>query len=435
MKLLAKTLLSWQEPVLFAARIRDRRGWIWRAAIAGGIAAVMLLAFHADRVRGGRGPKFGTVQSVLFAAFIGVFLTSMLDATELNSQATISDDSVNVFGNAGVHMRMRTHALRDIQKARVHPPGESGYSFGILELFLRKGVDLIGIPKSLAPERVAEALHRAGIAVELPGWVPGPEPEQATAVRKPLEPVIAEATAFARIERLPEGETGQIVSPANNAIALTMALAPLLLSAMVFLGGAGIVLYRLAIQRRPASLDDAGLAVAAIGSLVGGLWFTSRFANLLPSLFIRRAARSAIELRPEALFNARDPEAIYVDVIPRERWGKVQLKDFSDCGLLKVDPLSRCVFFEGDLERWRIPAESLISVEVESYRAAGHVEGQGEGEWFATTVIRARTPEGEWEAPVAKCHVEFRPKNNALREANAVGLRDAIRALRPAAFA
>src|SRR3954447_1069156 len=75
MKWLAKPLLSWQEPVLFSVPTRDRRGWVWRGALALGIAAVMMLGFYADRAWGGRGLKFGPVQSIALAAFIGVFLT------------------------------------------------------------------------------------------------------------------------------------------------------------------------------------------------------------------------------------------------------------------------------------------------------------------------------------------------------------------------
>jgi hypothetical protein len=50
---------------------------------------------------------------------------------------------------------------------------------------------------------------------------------------------------------------------------------------------------------------------------------------------------------------------------------------------------------------------------------------------FFVTVIRANVGGELWEAPVSKCHVEFRPKNNRLREANALALRDLIRAIAP----
>jgi hypothetical protein len=151
----------------------------------------------------------------------------------------------------------------------------------------------------------------------------------------------------------------------------------------------------------------------------------------VPMLWLRGAARSVIEMRPDAVLDPRDPEVVFVDVIPRANWGKVMIKEFSDTGLLKVDELSRCLLFEGDQERWRIPAASLISAEVESYRPASHVEGQAGGEMFFVTVIRANVGGDVWEAPVSKCHVEFRAKNNRLRETNAQALRDRIRSIMP----
>jgi hypothetical protein len=432
MKWVAKPLLSWQEPVLFSARIRDRQGWICRGLLALGIAAGMMLASYAGRAWGGPGPKFGTVPAVLLWVFVGVFFTSMLDATSLNSTATISDDSVNVMGNAGVHFSFATYSLRDIRRARLKRPVETGRRFGILELAIGKGIVLIGIPATLPAEKIANVLHSLSVPVELAGWFPG----EATTpgAERAAEESLARATGLARIEKLPEGQAGTILTPRRNTIAVSMAMGPLVVSVLGFVVLAGVVLYHLKIQGHSATLVDGAMAAGALTSLIGGFWLTSRFANLVPSWYIRSAARSTIEIRPEALFDPRDPEAVYVDVIPREKWGKASLKGFSDCGILKVDPVRRCVLFEGDFERWWIPSDSLVSVEVESHRGAGHVEGQGEGEWFYTTVIRARTAEGTWEAPVSKCHTELRPKNNALRQSNATQMRDAIRALRPAAF-
>src|SRR5215210_6041672 len=110
---MARPLLTWNEPILFAARTRDRRGWMLRGLLALFIAGVMMFGFYADR-NWGRGPRFSIAGGVVFAAFIGVFLTALLDVTDLNRQITISDDSISSFGNAGTHMSMSTWALRDV---------------------------------------------------------------------------------------------------------------------------------------------------------------------------------------------------------------------------------------------------------------------------------------------------------------------------------
>ena len=59
----ARPLITWQEPWLFAARTRDRRGWLARAALVLLVYVGMMLGFYADKNWGGRGPKFSTAGS------------------------------------------------------------------------------------------------------------------------------------------------------------------------------------------------------------------------------------------------------------------------------------------------------------------------------------------------------------------------------------
>ena len=53
----SKRLLSWREPVLFAARTRDRRGWMLRGLLALVIFAAMMVGFSLDK-GGPRRPRF-----------------------------------------------------------------------------------------------------------------------------------------------------------------------------------------------------------------------------------------------------------------------------------------------------------------------------------------------------------------------------------------
>jgi hypothetical protein len=436
MKFFAKPLLSWKVPTLFAARTRDRRGWVLRSLLVLLIFGVMMLGFYADRNWGGRGPKFSPAGALLLAAFIGVFFAALLEAPDLNRQATISDDAISSFGNAGMHSTLDSWALRKILWVWLYPPTELGRSFGAMEIRTQRGGGRIGVPATLEMRRIAEVLHGQGVRVILPGWEPaaarpGSESEPESPVAAAMFPGTAIPAASARIERLGDDEAGQIVTPGRYRLCLALALGPLLVSVLTALVLLGYVLYRNRIQRAPATATDVAAGLGGVTLLIGGFWFTGRFGNLAPSLYLRSVARSVIELRPKALFNPRDEQAVYIDVVPRKNWGKVMVREFSDTGLLKVDEGSRCVLFEGDQERWRIPTTSLVSVDVESYRPAGHVEGTEPGEWMHATVIKARVADTIWEAPIRKCHVEWQPKNNQLREANALALRDAIRALRP----
>jgi hypothetical protein len=154
---------------------------------------------------------------------------------------------------------------------------------------------------------------------------------------------------------------------------------------------------------------------------------------------MRGAARSVVAFRAGALFNPEDPDVVFVSVVPRANWGKLMLNQATDVGFLKVDRASRCLLFEGDMQRWRIPAGSLVSVAVESYVPLGKTEGpprehEPHQERYYLTVIKALVGDDEWEAPVSKAPAEWRPRTNQLREANAAALRDSIRDLLPSGW-
>ena len=64
--------------------------------------------------------------------------------------------------------------------------------------------------------------------------------------------------------------------------------------------------------------------------------------------------------------------------------------------MLLVDQARREIRFEGDNERWRVPAASITSCEVEKY-----VHGQGAGATrLFYVVLRATRREGFWEVPL-----------------------------------
>jgi hypothetical protein len=430
----ARVLLTWKEPWLFAARTRDRRGWFARGALAAIIFAVMLAANNADRIRGRGGPRLGTPGAILFSAFIGLFLTAMLDAPDLNREITISDDNINAVGVAGTHVSMSSWPLHDVLWVRLLPPQELGRSYGAMEFFTRRYRVRLGVPASSSMGRIAEVLHGQGIRVVLPGWQPvesGTEHEASAGTAAAAAAPSAMPFATARIERLGEGEAGQILTPGRLRLSVFMALGPLVVLLAVGLGACGYVVYRAKFLNAAVSAADGVAAIGGMGLIMFAFWFTNRLGNLVPMRWLRAVARSAIEMRLNAVLDPRDPEAEFVEVIPRTNWGKSMTRQSIDTGLLKVDELSRMVLFEGDQERWRIPGLSLMSAEVESYRPASYVEGQQGGEVYFVTVIRANVRGEVWEAPVSKNHVELRPKTNRLREANALALRDRIRAIMP----
>jgi hypothetical protein len=430
MKLFSKPLMQWNEPTLFEARVRNRRGWMMRGVLAAGIFLVMMIGFVAQD-RWGRGPKFSPVKGVVMSLVVGLFLTAALDAPGLNKQVFVYEEQISSFGNAGTVHSHASWKLRDIVRVRLYTPGEFGRSFGAMELFTRKGSAWIGVPAKTSLARIADVLAGRGIDVALTGWQPGMEE-----VRLKPPTFVATPTISARVEKLDEREAGQIRTPTRRNLGLTIEIVTLLVPLAGLLGPIGYAIYRVAAARGPLSRLDGEVAVGGAVLLFGGFWLAFRFGSVLPARFQRSGARTVVGMRPEALFNPEDPEAVFVSVVPRANWGKFMLSQASDVGFLKVDLTSKCLMFEGDLERWRIPAQSLMSVGVESYIPVGKTDGpQREGEpqqvRLYMTVIRARVGDDEWEAPVSKAPVDWQPRTNEQKEASAIALRDLIRELMP----
>jgi hypothetical protein len=430
MKFFAKRLISWNEPILFPARTRDRRGWMRRGMFGLVVFALMMAGFFADR-NWGRAPKFSLVGALGTSASIGLFLVVVLDAPSLNRTITITEDAVDAFGNAGTVSSVASWPLKKIRAVQLFAPGDLGRSFGAMEIWTDRGLEgRLGVPAKMQAARIAQVFHDQGIFVRLAGWEPKADVPEAPTGPPQLAPEDLPIVS-ARVEPLPEGEAGRIMSPGHFGAATAMALLPFAVPVLAGLGLIGYTVVRLTLLGKSPSIDDAAMGLGGLALIVAGGWFGLRMSNLAPSLYLRGVARSVIGMRPEAVIDPRDPEAVFIDVIPRENWKKVQVNDAADTGFLRIDPKTRSILFEGDRERWRIPAASLVSVEVESYRPPGSAEGETLDLRYVA-VIRARVGDGVWEAPVIPCHVEWRPRTGQRREELATEVRENIRTLRPA---
>jgi hypothetical protein len=101
--------------------------------------------------------------------------------------------------------------------------------------------------------------------------------------------------------------------------------------------------------------------------------------------------------RSKCLVEVNDPEALFVEIVPKLNWGKMALDTASDVGFLRVDRGRKEVLFEGDNQRCRIPAAAITYCEVEYF-----VEGQGThaARKIYYVVLRAEHPSEFWEAPI-----------------------------------
>ncbi len=216
-----------------------------------------------------------------------------------------------------------------------------------------------------------------------------------------LEPASGELEnegAFAEIEPLGQFDAGRIMTRKTILICNAFALSGLL----GFFGGAGLMAWG-ALTAFPDNPPPGGVSPAAKargialmsggGALMGGVLIcmlidTSLFGNR----YLRNRLRQELSRRTSLVVDPRDPDALFVEVVPKLNWGKMKLEDASDVGLLLVDQGRRELRFEGDHERWRIPAAAITQCGFEEF-AMGHTR-----RYFV--VLRANYRDGFWEAPV-----------------------------------
>jgi hypothetical protein len=144
-----------------------------------------------------------------------------------------------------------------------------------------------------------------------------------------------------------------------------------------------------------------------------------------------RKLRVLIRSRPEAVVRADDPDAVFVVHLPRAGGHRPQVKNRLDIGLLKVDARRRLLLFEGTQERWVIPAEGVLSCELEECAEPG----RGENGPPPLVILLANIAGQVWEGPLRPRPVRFAvPPDSELRRM-AVELCAAVRAVSPGAAA
>lgn len=198
----------------------------------------------------------------------------------------------------------------------------------------------------------------------------------------------------ANIEQVPEPYAGRLLTRANAAIANTLVfghqLIPLLLL-FAHLGTVALV----------AQFVGNGLLVAlyALGGIIAAVLLMRRImrvSNRFPvnSRYYCWQFRRQLANRPDLLVPFNDPHACFVEVIPRTNWGKAMLESAADMGLLAIDPDRGELRFEGDRERWRIPADAIGGCTIELMPSPiGH-----DGMYVA--ILRVHLPAGDWEWPL-----------------------------------
>jgi hypothetical protein len=95
------------------------------------------------------------------------------------------------------------------------------------------------------------------------------------------------------------------------------------------------------------------------------------FIGYYPARCSLRWLRERIDRRPDAIVKSDDPDACFVQMIPRENWTDAIDEHPSDVGLLVLDRGCDELRYEGDVERWTLPAESIRTFDLHAFKAPG----------------------------------------------------------------
>jgi hypothetical protein len=173
-----------------------------------------------------------------------------------------------------------------------------------------------------------------------------------------------------------------------------------------------------------------GVAVGWLfACLVLNLFWILCFPTYLTSKFMLRQTRSAFEYRPDPAVDLKNPELIFVDIVPRINWGKQMMENATDMGFLELKKSRRELIFEGDRERYWIPVESILEIKHEFWAEAIQHQLQASPTLHHHIVVRAMTAEGPWETWFSLRQNSFRMLTAKRRLADAQELESKIREL------
>jgi hypothetical protein len=231
------------------------------------------------------------------------------------------------------------------------------------------------------------------------------------------------AAAEAYVEPVPAPYAGVALNPATNRMATAIGLTPII-AFLVACIGCGVAAY---LSNTPAMMVLFIAAATVVG--ISGILFTIWFADYLPSRCLYRVLCRELELRPGKLVHVNDAGVEVIQVVPRSHWSQVMLEDAADVGLLMIDRQRQMILFEGDHERWVIPAASIQSCEVVDY-----VPGQGQttanGLRFYLAALQVNVGGKLWEACITRRQISFQRRTTKVRQRDAQELRAKILALR-----
>lgn len=215
----------------------------------------------------------------------------------------------------------------------------------------------------------------------------------------------ANAIALAEIRALEPPYFRQIMTKQTLVICNLLILVP----ALVLLSGMAMTLtaaYWWSEAADQAQISNQSpritlyVAMICMGVVLGatGGYLQFRNGTYIANRYLRNLTRKIIRARPNSLVDVDDPEAIFVEIVPRRNWGRMMGETASDVGFFLIDPVRGELRFEGDCETYRVPGSAITYCEIEEVIFGEGIPGSSIT--IYPTVVGADTATGPWEAPI-----------------------------------
>ncbi len=250
----------------------------------------------------------------------------------------------------------------------------------------------------------------------------------ATATPNPMLPAAFGGGALIDVQPVPETEARRVMNGRTIVIGNLLSLSSLIafLGSIAGIGGGVYLSNVLEVLDHKAQPEPArlalGLSLAAVCLvlLVLSGYVALRNSSAPANNFYLRRAKHFFGMRIAPIVDLNRPSdqpTFFVEVVPRKNWGKVMLETATDIGFLEVDGRRREIRFEGDRERYRIPATAITECSIQQVSAA-----MGDSQIvYHMVVLRGSTRTGPWEAPFCPRQTGWAlPKNHRLVSATKI---------------
>jgi hypothetical protein len=176
------------------------------------------------------------------------------------------------------------------------------------------------------------------------------------------------------LERIEPDADGPVLDP-RRIRKFYFLMAPVLLPLIV--GGAGIAVVSLTESAEGTVLGGILIGLGVLLFIAYCVYETC-FIGIFPARCYLKWLRQRIDRRSDPVVRADDPDAFFVQVIPREKWTVSMGENAADVGLLRVDEKKQELRYEGDRERWVVPAECIRSFRLRSFTPPGGLPAMNE---------------------------------------------------------